>query len=310
MIAPALLLASLCAAAPAPQRPLPWLWGTAPVPAGWTALGDGAWEPPAAAGEPRVAAQIDFLEGRSPADWIKVRADPPPAMRKVQRLASVKAGAVEHRGGWLVVEAEETSVDGSKVKAYYAALPAPAGVYAASYTGKEPAFSAHKAEAVALIEGFRRLPPPLRFSALPVPGKFSLSAPAGAWRAVVGGADADLRAIAPLSPGGGAPGMLLASTLDGGAAEAAAFLARSCPGGASGTRSGEAGLWSLAEASSRSELVMPEAPAAGGRVYRSRCAALARGGRVYTLLWTAPPAAYDYGVPAFDEALRSLAPAK
>ena len=301
----ALLAASASAAPPAP-RPVPYLWASAPTPAGWELVHEHVWRPRGASGGPAIEAV--FKEGEEALAWIRGEAEPTAFQRKTLGLSQARAGRVEHRGPWLVVEIELTHKDGLKTRELDAAMPAPAGIYAVTYFGRDPEYSRLKDQALAFLDGFKRLPPPLRVAPLEVPDKFSVSFPTGSWSVVLGDPDADARAVAPASPGGGAPGLLSAAFLGPDKDAGARFMEQTCGGAPQRTVRTRAGVWMAAEASSRARLKLADAPQSADGPRRSKCAVLSAGGRWYGLWWYAPPSAYDYGVPAFDEALATLRP--
>jgi hypothetical protein len=301
----ALLAASGSAAPPAP-RPVPYLWASAPTPAGWELVHEHVWRPRGASGGPAIEAV--FKEGEEALSWIRGEAEPTAFQRKTLGLSRVRAGRVEHRGPWLLVEVELAHTDGTTTRELDAALPAPAGIYAVTYFGRDPEYARLKDQALAFLDGFRRLPPPLRSETLTVPGRFSVSFPAAPWSTVLGDPDAEARAIAPASPGGGAPGLLSATALGADKDAGARFMEQTCGGAPQRARRTRAGVWMTAEAFSRARLTLADAPQSADGPRRSKCAVLSAGGLWYGLWWYAPPSAYDYGVPAFDEALATFRP--
>lgn len=305
MIAAFAWLAGAALAARAPQRPVPYLWASAAVPAGWEQVREKEWRP---RGRRSPAITVLFEPGGSAADWVQRQAEPSAFTRKVLRYKDVRAGEIEHRGGWTLVEVVTTSSDGVKTVTLDAALPAPGGIYALSYWGREPEYSARKSQALAFLDSFKRLPPYFHYAPLSLPGKFSVFVPTGSWANIVGDVDVDVRAVAPLSPGGQPPGMLSVTALGADQDAASRFLADACSGGAVRAAPASAGAWLMSESVSKETVEMPEAPRGRDDTRRNRCAVLKAGGRAYGVWWTAPPAAYDYGLPAFEKAVQTLRP--
>lgn len=302
-----LLAASLACAAPSPRRALPELWASVQPPAGWTVSPSGRWTPP---DDGSVAASLSFREEVDASAWIKDEAHPSEATRRIQRLAAVRAGQIEQRGPWKMVEIEATTTDGKTSRSLVAAMAAPGGAYVATFTGPDPAWSKRKGEAAELIESLRRMPPPIAYSRAVLKGKFSVDAPEGEWKRVIGDPMGDLIALAPASPDRGRTASLEVSALGGD--EARTFLARRCPGGATRTMRARGVVWSVAEASVKpkdSGPATPEVPASVQTQRRlTRCGLATIQGRAYGVEWESTPAAYEYGLPAFERALATLKP--
>lgn len=307
MIAALAWLAGAALAAPAPQRPVPYLWASAAAPAGWEQVRDKEWRP---RGARSPAITVLFLPGASAVDWTREQAEPSAFTRKVLRYKEVRAGRVERRGAWTLVEVVTTGSDGVKTTTLDAALPAPGGIYALSYWGREPEYSRRKAQALAFLDSFKRMPPFFHYAALELPGKFSVDVPTGSWANIVGDSDVDVRAVAPLSPGGEAPGLLSVTDLGPDKEAPGRFLADACAGGASRAGRVRGRSWLQSESVTRERARLPEAPPNRDETRRNRCAVLQSGGRAYGVWWTAPPSAYDYGLPAFQRAVDTLRPAR
>jgi hypothetical protein len=304
VIAALLTLAAAAFAAQGPERPVPYLWASAPTPQGWELVHDHVWRPRGRSGGPAI--DVLFKEGGSVTDWIHGEAEPSAANLKMQRLSGARAGAVDHRGPWTLVEVEQTALDGKKTKSLSAAMPAPGGIYTVAYWGSEPDYSASRPLALGFLDGFKRMPPLLRYAPVEAAGKFSVSVPTAPWSVVAGDVDADVRVIAPGSPAGGPPGMLTVHALGADKDAASKFLAQTCGGAPTKAVRARAGDWRVAEVLNKGKLTVPEKPWLSDSERRSRCAALTAGGRAYGVWWYAPPSAFDYGLPAFDRALETF----
>jgi hypothetical protein len=305
-----LLACSAFAAAPGYRRVADArLWFSAELPSSWEAegAGTGAFKPKAGSGS---GITVSFFAEGDALKHVRDAADPSSGVRDARRIALFRGSAPEHRGQWVVVETFEKNVQGAAEYAAQAALPAPGGgFYSSTYWAvDETAFKRGKPAFEHWLDTFKREPPALRFEPYK-DDELSLEAPGAPWSREKEAATGETLFLPPAGPGEQSRGLLKIQRFGMSADQFAKSEGASKPGhkAAPITRkklpAGDALTWDV-------EVHVKDDPLAerrtGDRRELYRWAVLERRGGCVAVSWSAPPASFENGLPAFERALKTL----